>query len=118
MSSRSARNSLLAAAAAIGVVAGVLQVVATSLSFADYLSFHTFTSLKIASGLSLLGWVFVLAAFGAAVVALFLRSRRTRTTVLAVSAGLFIGYGASTFAAALIELIRSWGFPEPREFRA
>jgi len=118
VSSRSARNSLLAAAAAIGVVAGVLQVVATSLSFADYLSFHTFTSLKIASGLSLLGWVFVLAAFGAAVVALFLRSRRTRTTVLAVSAGLFIGYGASTFAAALIELIRSWGFPEPREFRA
>lgn len=117
MSSRSARNRLLAAAA-IGVVAGVLQVVATSLSFADYLSFHTFTSLKIASGLSLLGWVFVLAAFGAAVVALLLRSRRTRTTVVAVSAGLFIGYGASTFAAALIELIWSWAFPEPREFRA
>jgi hypothetical protein len=119
VSSRTARNSLLAAAAAIGVVAAILQVVSGSLSFADFLRFPGFTSLKVASGISVLGWVFALAAFGTAVVAFLLGSRRARTTVLAVSAGLFVGFGLSALAAALIDLIESWGFRfEPWELKA
>jgi hypothetical protein len=119
VSSRTTRNSLLAGAAAIGVVATVLQVVASSLSFGDFLKFPGFTSLKVASGLSLLGWVIVLAAFGVALAAFLLRSRGTRTTVLAVSAGLFAGSGLASLAAVLIDLIQSWGSPfEPWEFKA
>jgi hypothetical protein len=93
--------------------------VSTSLSFADFLRFPGFTSLKVASGLSVLGWVFALAAFGTAMVAFLLRSPRARTTVLAVAAGLFAGYGLSTLAAALIDLIQSWGSGfGPWEFKA
>ena len=83
VSSRMARNSLLAAAAAIGVVAAVLQGVAASLSFADFLEFRGFTSLKVASGVEMLGWVFALVAFGVALAGFLLGSRRTRRTVLA-----------------------------------
>ena len=119
VSSWTARNSLLAAAAAIGVVAGVLEVVSASLSFADFLKFPGFTSLKVASGVEVLGWVFALVAFGVAVAGFLLRSRRTRRTVLAVSAGLFAGFGVASLAAVLVELIQSWGVPfEPWEFKA
>lgn len=118
MSSRSARNVLLATAAAVGVVAAVLQVVSTSLAFADALSFHEGASLKVASGLDVLGWAFALAAFGVALAGFLLKSRRARKTVLAVSAGLFVGFGASMLAAALVELVETWGSPfEPWEFK-
>jgi hypothetical protein len=119
VSSRSTRNTLLAAGAAVGVVAAVLRVVASSLSFADLVSFPVVpTSLKVASGFELLAWVFVVAAFGTALAGFLLRSRRTRTAVLAVSAGLFAGYGASLLADALIGLVENWGFPEQWTFRA
>jgi hypothetical protein len=119
VSSRTARNSLLAAAAAISVVSATLQVVSTSLSFADFLRFPAFTSLKVAAGISVLGWVFALAAFGTAVVAFLLRARGARTAALAASAGLFMGFGLSALAAALIDLVESWGSQfEPWEFKA
>jgi hypothetical protein len=119
VSSRSARNSLLAAAAAVGVFAAVLQVVSASLSFADFLKFPGFTSLKVASGLEVLGWVFALVAFGVALAGFLLRSRRTRRTVIAVSAGLFAGFGVATLAAVLIDLVESWGSAfEPWQFKA
>jgi hypothetical protein len=88
VSSRSARNTLLAASAAVGVIAGVLRVVAASLSLDDFLSFPVATWLRVASGLEVLAWVFVAAAFGTALVGFLLGSRRTRTKALAVSAGL------------------------------
>ena len=119
VSSRTARNSLLAAAAAIGVVAAVLQVVAASLSFADFLEFRGFTSLKVASGVEVLGWVFALVAFGVALAGFLLGSRRTRRTVLAVSAGLFAGFGVASLAGFLIDLVESWGSAfEPWQFKA
>ncbi|HKD94440.1 MAG TPA: hypothetical protein VKB43_06990 [Gaiellaceae bacterium] len=116
MSSGSARNSLLAAAAAIGVFAAVLQVVATSLELSEFFRFPgQATWLKVATGLEVLGWVFVLAAFAAALVGFLLSSRGS----LAVSAGMFAGYGLSTLAAALIELVKSWGFSfQPWQFKA
>ena len=115
MGSRSARNSLLAAAVAIGVVAAVLQVAATSLGLSEILRFPASTWLKVATSFDLVGWVFVLAAFAAALAGFLAGSRRT----LAVSAGLFVGFGVSTLVAALIELIESWGsFFEPWEFKA
>lgn len=109
MSSRAARNTLLAVGAAVGVVAAVLRVVAASLSLSDFLSFPVNTSLKVASGFEVLAWVFVVAAFGTALVAFLLRSRLTRTRVLAVSAGLFAGYGVALLADALIDLVQEWG---------
>jgi hypothetical protein len=113
--SRSARNSLLAAAAAIGVVVGILQVVATSLALSEFFRFPSITQLKVATSLEVLGWVFVVAAFVAALAGFLLTSRGT----LAVSAGLFVGFGLSALAATLIELIESWSVPfEPWEFRA
>lgn len=117
VSSRTARNSLLAAAAAIGVVAAVLQIVSASLSFADVFSFPASTSPRVAAGFSLLGWVFVLAAFGTALVGFLLVSSGARTTVLAVSAGLFLGYGVAALAGTLVDLIQDWGFPSPGSSR-
>jgi hypothetical protein len=114
MSSRSARNTLLAVAAGIGVAAALLQVVATSLALSELFRFPASTQFKVATGLDVLGWVFVVAAFAVALVGFLLGSRRT----LAVSAGLFIGFGLSTLAAALIKLIESWSSPfEPWEFK-
>lgn len=120
--SRTARNSLFAAAAAVGVVTAVLQGVSASLSFANFLKFpgfSGFTWLKVASGVEVLGWVFALVAFGVALAGFLLRSRRTRRTVLAVSAGLFAGFGVASLAAALIDLVESWGSAfEPWQFKA
>ena len=119
MSSRSTRNTLLAAGAGVGVIAGVLRVVAEGLSLSDYLSFPTPTWLRVASGFELLAWAFVVAAFGTALVGFLLGSRRTRTAVLAVSAGLFAGYGIALLANALIDLVQEWRLPnEPWAFRA
>ena len=119
MSSRSTRNTLLAVGAAVGVVAGVLRLVAASLSLDDFLSFPVDTWLKVASGFDVLSWVFVTVAFGTALVGFLLGSQRARTTVLAVSAGLFAGYGVSLLADALIELVQQWGFSGlPWTFRA
>jgi MFS family permease len=109
---------MLAVGAAIGVIAGVLRVVAASLSLDDFLSFPVPTWLKVASGFEVLAWVFVAAAFGTALVGFFLRSHRTRATVLAVSAGLFAGYGVSLLVNALIELVQEWSFSEPWTFKA
>jgi hypothetical protein len=106
---------VLAAAAAIGVVAAVLQVVATSLVLSELFRFPALTQFKVANGLEVLGWVFVVGAFAAAFIGFLLESRRT----LAVSAGLFVGFGVSTLASALIELVESWGSAfEPWEFKA
>jgi hypothetical protein len=120
VSSRSARSNLLAAGAGVGVIAGVLRVVATSLAFADLFSFPipVGTWLKVASGFDVLAWVFVVAAFGVALAGFLVRSRRTRATVLAVSAGLFAGCGVSLLAYALIELVQQWGYGLTWTYRA
>jgi hypothetical protein len=76
------------------------------------------TSLKVASGLEVLAWVFVAAAFGTALVGFLQSSQRKRTTVLAVSAALVAGYGASLLANALIELVQNWGFQQQWTFKA
>jgi hypothetical protein len=116
VSSRSARNILLAVASAVGVVAAVLQVVASSLSLADFLRFPEPTAFKVAVAFGVVGWVCVLAAFAVALAGFLLRSRRGRTTVLAVSAGLFVGFGLSILVAALINLIKSGGL-EPWAYK-
>lgn len=119
MGSRSTRNILLAGAAAIGVVAAVLQVVSTSLTFSDFLSFPSeLTELKISAGLDVLQWAFALAAFGTALAAFLLPSRGTRTTVLAAAACLFVGVGLAEFAGDLIRVIFGASHTQPWQFLA
>lgn len=101
------------------MIAAVLRVVASSLSLSDLLSLPVGnTSLKIATGLEVLAWVFAAAAFGTALVAFLLRPHHTRVRVIALSAGLFAGYGVSLLAGALIELVRDWGFSQSWTFKA
>lgn len=121
MRSRSTRNTLLAAGAAVGVVAAVLRVVAASLSLSDFLSFPlpVNTALKVATGFEVLAWVFAAGAFGTALVAFLLRTHSTRMRILAASAGLFAVYGVALLTDALIELVHQWGsFGETSTFRA
>jgi hypothetical protein len=113
--SRSARNSLLAAAAAIAVAAAALQVAASSLELSELSRFHAGTWLKVGASFEILGWVFAVAAFATAFAGFLRSSRRT----LAVSAGLFVAFGLSALAAALIDVVESWGsLFEPWEFKA
>jgi hypothetical protein len=119
VSSRSTRNILLAGAAAVGVVSAVLQLVSTSLTFSDFLSFpHFFTELKVAAGLDALAWAFALAAFGTALAAFLLASRRTRTTVLAVAACLFVGDGLAELAGDVTRVIFGANHSEAWKFLA
>ncbi|HEU5242788.1 MAG TPA: hypothetical protein VFU33_00175 [Gaiellaceae bacterium] len=117
MSSRSSRNTLLAGAAASGVVAAVLLLVSTGLTFSDYLSFPgELAELKVSAGLDVLEWALALAAFGTALAAFLLTSRNARTKALAAAAGLFVGQGLAELAGDLMRVIfgashsQSWQF--------
>jgi hypothetical protein len=115
--SRSARNTLLAAGAAFGVMAAVLQLVSASLSLSDFLAFPGEVSeLKVAAAFDVVQWVFGVAAFGTALAAFLLTPRRLRTTVLAVAAVLFVGHGVAEFAANLVRTIFGASHSEAWQF--
>jgi MFS family permease len=118
LSSPSARNTLLAAGAAFGVMAAVLQLISATLTFSDYLRLPAgaFTDFKVAAGLDVLQWVFGLAAFGTALAAFLLAPRSRRTTVLAVAAGLFVGYGLAQLAGNLVLAIFESSHSAPWQF--
>ena len=103
MGLRSTRHTLLAAASAIGVVAGLVLVAAESLNLVDVLSYSQVpTYRQVSQALTLSGAAALAGAFGASVLG-FLHGIRAQ--LLALAALLFGAYGAANFAGRLVNIL-------------
>lgn len=106
MSTRSARDSLLAAASAVGVVAGCVVLATQAYVLANRSPFNP-TYREVSDVISLVGAVALVAAFVASWVAFFLGAREGRARIFAIAAGLFAAYGASEAVGPLLQLVQA-----------
>lgn len=119
METRSARNVLLAAAASVGVVAGLVLIATEALGLSDLLGFPFHPAYRVvAAVMRLLGAVAFTAAFVASLVGFLQFVAASRARLLAIAAFLFGVYGAARFGSQLLEfLVESWSV-EPWKFLA
>jgi hypothetical protein len=97
---------LLAAASAVGVVAGCVLVATQALVLADRSGFNP-TYREVGDVVSLVGAVALAAAFGVSWAGFVLGARESRARMLAVAAGLFAAYGASQAVEPVLELVNA-----------
>jgi hypothetical protein len=103
---RSTRNTLLAAASAVGVVAGCVGLATQALVLADEPAFAA-TYREVGDVVGLVGAVALAAAFGVSWVGFVQGARESRARMLAIAAGLFAAYGASEAVGPLLELVNT-----------
>jgi hypothetical protein len=112
VATRSRRNTLLAAASAVGVVAGCLLLAARILSFADIVGIgYAPKWVTLVDVIDIAGAVALAAAFGVSRAGFLGNTRENRARTLAIAAGLFAAYAAAAFADHLIFLINTGDEP-------
>lgn len=106
METRSTRDSRLAAASVVGVVAGCVVIATQSYDLANSPSYIP-TYREVSDLIGVVGAVALLGAFGASWAAFFVGVRDGRARMLAIAAGLFAAYGASLAVAPVLELVNA-----------
>lgn len=99
------RSTLLAAASAIGVAAGLLSVAAGAFYLADGVSNSYPTALSVSDGFYVLGTVLVIAGFAAAFIGFRRTPASSRRRLLGLGGNCFSATGAALLAAYVIRSI-------------
>jgi hypothetical protein len=109
VTSRPARNTLLAVAAGFAVYATILGSIRSTAELSSLVSFPGFVDVKIAYGFRVLASFAAVAAFAVAVAAFLRYARAARTMALAVSACLFAASGVAGAVAGALVIAQAGG---------